>query len=193
MRLRLMFTVMAALSGADAAARINSHAYRDFWYPTYHGERLDYCTSDEKVCGLLLANDYCQVMGYTRARKQRVDHHVGLTHYLGSKEQCKGWRCDGFMLISCEKKFAKNHPDVYVYRSKIFAFPRVDHYRVDWCYSASHGCGERSAYAFCRKMGYSKSIAHKQDVHVFATKTLGDRALCFGKACHAFKAITCYR
>ncbi len=193
MRVRRMVVLMLVLLGTGVHARTGHHAYRDFWYPTYHGERLDYCAQDDKTCGADIANEYCHVMGYTRASEQRVDHNVGRTNYVASKGQCKGWRCDGFMVISCEEKLPEKSPHPYAYRSKTFAFPRIDNYRVDWCYAESHECGKRSAYSFCRRMGYSKATAYKQETNVPATKALGDNALCFGKTCSGFEGITCYR
>ena len=174
-------------------AHTGQYAYRDFWYPMYHGERLDYCTEDDKTCGMSIANNYCHVMGYTRVKEQRVDHNVGRTNYLASNGQCQGWRCNGFMLIACEEKLVNKPPKAYTYRSKEYHYPRFDNYRVAWCYEENHACGQRAAYSFCRRKGYSKAIAYKQEENTPATKALGDGTLCFGKACSGFEGITCYR
>ena len=81
---RYFFIVLfmsSLFSNVNAGNRENEY-YRSFWSPTYLGQRLDYCTDDQKECGLPLATRYCQMMGYKRADYQVVDLNIGLTHYL---------------------------------------------------------------------------------------------------------------
>lgn len=184
---------LLCLSQYSYAAPTQNDAYRDFWYPLDHGMRLSYCSEDHKECGLALASKYCQLMGYDKASKARIEHNVGLTRYPESTNQCKGWRCDGFMYISCEENIKKAEPAVYSYRSNDFVLPRFKNYRVDWCYKNSKGCGSRAAHAFCRHQGYRRATVFDKQANLPATQTIGDQELCFGKTCDGFSHITCYR
>jgi|TARA_R110000868_G_scaffold94205_1_gene260127 putative hemolysin len=175
------------------AAATPNDAYRDFWYPLEHGMRLSYCSEDHQECGLPLASKYCQMMGYDKASKARIDHNVGLTRYPASTNQCKGWRCDGFMFISCEESIKKAEPAAYSYRSNDFVLPRFKNYRVDWCYKSNKDCGSRAANAFCRQQGYRHATSYDKQANLPATQTVGDQELCFGKTCDGFSHITCYR
>ena len=190
----IMFLMVFFLYFQPLHAMNNQQNYfKNFWYPTYHTQRLNYCSLDGKTCGLSLANDYCKLIGYSRADKEIIDYNVGLTHFLSVKAQCKGWQCNGFMLIRCVGKFSpKNQPN-YSYRLNHFAYPRFNNYRVDWCYENAQGCGQRAAYSFCRRMGYSRVNHYTKELSVPATKALGNQRLCFGKACSGFSSITCYR
>ena len=166
---------------------------RNFWNPTYHIQRLSYCSFGGKECGLPVANCYCKMMGYEKATKQIIDYNVGITNYLSTHAQCKGWSCNGFMLITCASSFRHHPPEKYYYRFQRFDFPRFGHYRVDWCYANGKGCGHRAAYSFCRRMGYSRDQSYKKEENIGATKAIGNRRLCFGKRCKGFSSITCYR
>lgn len=175
------------------AGSAKNDAYRDFWYPLYHGMRLSYCSEDHKECGLDLASKYCRLMGYEKAFEARIDHNVGLTRYAGTTHQCKGWRCDGFVFISCEESLTKEEPPIYSYRSYDFVRPRFHNYRVNWCYKKDQGCGSRAANAFCRHQGYRRATVYEKQENLAATQTVADQELCFGKGCDGFSHITCYR
>lgn len=185
----LGFFILTPLHAEDKAARY----YRNYWYPTYHVQPLNYCKLDHQSCGHLVANRYCQIMGYEKAVQIIKDNNVGVSNYIESKTRCIGWQCDGFRLIRC-MKHQKHQPiaDAY-YRSKRFVFPRFNHYRVDWCYNNHQQCGARSAFSFCRRMGYLKATDFAIDKRALATKSLGDHQLCFGPKCRSFQSITCYR
>ncbi|WP_133135695.1 hypothetical protein [Legionella rowbothamii] len=178
---------------SDAGAEAQNKAFRSFWHPTYQGERLDYCTIDGKECGKAVANRYCKIMGYESANESVIAYNIGLTHFISSKAQCKGWRCNGFMTIGCVSHLSHTPPKSYHYREKRYVVPRFDHYRVDWCYDKKKGCGSRAAHSFCRRMGYMRAKHFAKETHVAATKTIGSRELCFGNQCEAFKIIVCYR
>lgn len=167
--------------------------FRDFWSPTYHIERLNHCLLDGKTCGLEVAHQYCQLMGYNKASKALIEYNVGLTHILWTRTQCKSWRCNGFKVISCVGHFKKKPVSDVYYREKRFVFPRLRHYRVDWCYADSKGCGKQAANAFCQVMGYRRAARFKQQIHVPATKSIGSQKLCFGPACSSFEDVICYR
>lgn len=167
--------------------------YRDFFYPKYHGLRLSYCTPDKKSCGLDVASNYCALLGYDKAEKIMMDHNVGLTRYLGTNLQCKGWRCDAFKLITCKESLVQKPTPVYYYRMRDFMLPRFENYRVDWCYEDKKGCGRRAANAFCRQLGYARSKGYEKSTTIAATRTIGSGALCFGPNCNGFERITCYR
>ncbi|MDF1645404.1 MAG: hypothetical protein P1U61_00265 [Legionellaceae bacterium] len=167
--------------------------YRDLFYPQYHGLPLSYCSEDHKTCGLKLASKYCELLGYNKASRMMIAHNVGLTRYPLTKVQCKGWRCDGFKLITCEESLKKIPTPVYYYRMRDFALPRIENYRMAWCYKEKKGCGRRAADAFCRQQGYLRSKGYEKSTEVAATRTIGSGALCFGQACNGFGRITCYR
>lgn len=167
--------------------------YRNFWRPQYHGNSLSYCMQGPRGCGACVADRYCQLLGYERAATYRIEYNVGLTNYLLSKAQCKGWSCHGFKLIKCQAKLTHKPPKAYYYRSKQFVFPRFNHYRVDWCYQDRQGCGQRAAHSFCRRLGYTAATQYTKQPHVPATRALGDQRLCFGDTCEGFRQITCHR
>ena len=187
-----IFLVTPSIVAAEAVHH-KQDFFRDFLSPTYHIERLNYCMLDGKECGLSVADQFCKIMGYEEAVKAIIDNNVGLTNYLLTRAQCKGWRCNGFKIITCKKRFSHQPAKYYQYRSERFVFPRIDHYRVDWCYDNGKECGHRAAHSFCRKMGYMRARDYKIQEHVPATKALGDQKLCFGKLCNGFSDITCYR
>ena len=187
-------TLGMSVFSADEGLRPNAMSYRDFFYPTYHGLRLSYCSPDHKVCGKQLASEYCQLLGYEGASKVMIENNVGLTRYPSTNLQCQGWKCDGFKLITCETHLKKTPTPVYYYRMRDFVLPRFENYRVAWCYRANNGCGQRAANAFCRQQGYQFAYHYEPSlIKVAATRTIGSGALCFGDACKAFERITCYR
>jgi len=167
--------------------------YRNFWHPLYHGQRLDYCTKDGQECGLSVARRYCKAMGYAYASQEIMAPNIGLTRYLNAFEQCKGWRCNGFMVIGCAGHLTHKPPKPYHYREKQFVYPRMNHFRIDWCYKPKQGCGKRAADSFCKRLGFAKATRFRRDALIDATKTVGNQALCFGKLCSGFKEIVCYR
>jgi hypothetical protein len=201
MNKRLVFLMVINLSliaWISQAKAAKDTYYRNFWYPTYHIQPLSYCTQDDHHCGLPIANHYCKILGYDKAAQFIKANNVGISNYIelkytGTQERCIGWKCHGFKLIRCEKLL--KHPLVadYYYRMRLFSLPRANHYRVSWCYEGSKYCGLRAANSFCRRMGFAKSTSYSKDDKIFATKTLGDEALCFGHHCPGFQSITCFR
>ncbi len=185
----ILWSVLTSLYAADKKEQYT----RSFWYPSYHGERLAYCNLRETECGEPIANAYCELLGYAKARKHRIQHHVGRVHYFANEGECTGWKCDGFLFIDCEGKFKEKPHPVYQYRKKEFVYPRFGNDRVAWCYNEHKQCGRRAAYSFCRRMGYRESVLFEQDEKAQATKTLGDKILCYGHACKGFKRIVCKR
>lgn len=175
------------------AAKPSETFHRSFWQPYYHGQRLAYCSLDEKECGLAVANHYCQIMGYTRADKQIIANNIGLANYISSTARCTGWRCNGFKTIRCRSKISQKPPKAYHYRLIRFVFPRFNNYRVDWCYDGKSGCGKQAAYSFCRRMGYNNTRHYSIQNHISATQAIGNQKLCFGDACRAFSEIDCFR
>jgi hypothetical protein len=176
------------------AAHVKSNiAFKSFWHPTFLGERLDYCTLDSKECGKEVANRYCQMLGFEYSSQSIIAYNVGLTHYLGSRAACKGWRCNGFMTIDCAKSLTHTPPRAYHYIEKRFAYPRYNDYRVDWCYNQNNGCGRKAADSFCSRMGYMKVKSFIKETQISATKTIGSQELCFGPECNAFQSIVCTR
>jgi hypothetical protein len=167
-------------------------AYHDYWLPTYHQQRLSFCLSDKHSCGAVVADTYCQKLGYSKAKKFKIAHNVGMTSYIDKKACCRGWHCQGFNLIRCERTMYHEPKRQYYYRYKKFVFPRWQHYRIDWCYQDNHACGKRAAYSFCRRMGYETATQYQAETHLGATRALGNHQLCFGD-CKGFANITCFR
>ncbi|KTD60809.1 hypothetical protein [Legionella shakespearei] len=185
--------LICSFLGHSYAAGVKNKAFRTIWHPTFLGERLDYCTLDGKACGKEVAKRYCQMLGYDYSTQNVIAYNVGLTNYLASRAQCKGWRCNGFMSISCAVGLSHNPPKSYHYREKRFVVPRYNDYRVDWCYNKNQGCGRRAANSFCSRMGFMQAKRFERENHISATKAIGSQELCFGNQCNAFKSIVCYR
>lgn len=184
---------LLTMSNSCAADR-STNFYRNFWLPTYHGIRLNYCSLDKQECGKPVATRYCRLMGYAYANQQIIDHNVGLTNFISTTQvQCKGWRCNGFKTIRCVAKLTHNPPKPYHYRFRQFVYPRFELYRVAWCYDGQRGCGKRAAFSFCRRMGYLQARRYTLQKKVAATQAIGNQKLCFGNECNAFGSITCYR
>lgn len=174
--------------------------YRDFWSPRYHGELLNYCLVTQNACGIEVADKYCVIMGYQKATKSLIANNVGLTKYLDgcnfcgkSKRICKGWNCNGFKLIRCANNVEHFPVQAYAYRERTYVLPRVEKYRIDWCYENGKGCGKKVANSFCRRLGFARAINYKQDIAVYASREIGDGRLCFGDSCKGFSSVTCYR
>jgi hypothetical protein len=181
------------ISGQLNASDEQNKAFRNFWHPTFLGERLDYCSVDGRECGKAVANRYCQTLGYDYSSQNVIAYNVGLTNFLASRAQCKGWRCNGFMTIGCATSLSHAPPKPYHYREKQFVYPRYSDYRIDWCYDQNRGCGKKAANSFCSRMGFMQAKRFVKEALVSATKTIGSQELCFGNQCNAFKAIICYR
>lgn len=190
----ILFHVLLGLTLNMAFAANNKQAAtRNFWHPTYLGERLAYCMFSQKDCGKAVADRYCKIMGYDYASQQIIAHNVGLTHYLSTKARCKGWQCNGFTTIACVKKIPHTPEQDYHYSKKKFVYPRYNNYRVAWCYNEHKGCGMRAAKSFCRRLGYMQAKQFKQEKAIHASKTIGSEKLCFGPACNGFQYIVCSR
>lgn len=188
-----IFISMVVLFCSVGVAKQNETFHRNFWQPSYHGERLNYCLLDGKACGLAVATRYCQIMGYAKADQQIIANNVGLTNYLDFSGKCTGWRCNGFKTIRCSAKISHVPPREYHYRLRRFAYPRYNHYRVAWCYDGVRHCGKRVANSFCRRMGYMSARRFNIEKQVAATQAIGNQKLCFSKECNAFSEISCYR
>lgn len=165
--------------------------YRDFWDPTYHLLRVNYCTADGKLCGRELADAYCKRRGYNRVVDERIAYNVGVTNYFGSKLQCKGC-CNSFEYIRCAGNIKHKPPHVYWHRYKKFVDPVFDNERVDWCYQPGKGCGDKTAFSFCRRMGYAKASSYKKCEHLPRTRMIGSKKICNGN-CRGFAEIICFR
>ncbi len=191
--LALLFFLCCSFLCHGGGIEKQNKIFRNFWHPTYNGERLDYCTLEGKECGRVTATHYCQMLGYDYANQSIIAYNLGLTHYISSRARCKGWRCNGFMTIRCVKTLSHTPPQSYHYREKRFVVPRFDHFRVDWCYTQGKDCGRRAANSFCSRMGFMKAKHFVKETQIGATKSIGSQELCFGNQCNAFKEIVCFR
>lgn len=190
--MRVLFMFCAFIGQVDAAER-SIKAFRDFWHPNFLDERLAYCTMDGKECGKQVADRYCQMLGYDYSSKHVIAYNVGLTHFLSTRIECKGWQCNGFMMIGCATGLSHTPPKPYHYREKQFVYPRYNNFRVDWCYDQHKGCGMHAANSFCSRMGYIQAKRIIKEVRVSATKSIGSQELCFGMECNGFREIICSR
>lgn len=191
---RMLICALALLMiNNSCAADRSTKFYRNFWLPTYHGERLNYCTVENKECGKPVATRYCRMMGYSYSDHYVIDYNVGLTNYIAIGAVCKGWLCNGFKTIRCVSHLRHKPPRPYHYRLRKYVYPYFDLYRVAWCYDGRRGCGRLAAFSFCRRMGYLTTRRFAIEESVAATKAVGNQKLCFGRTCNAFKYITCYR
>lgn len=77
---------------------------------------------------------------------------------------------------------------------KIFNYPKIRGYRLDWCRRWATDCGKGAADAFCRLKGYSRAkswkldpnIGHRSPTYVIETGQICDQSFCGG-----FKFIVC--
>lgn len=183
----LVFCIVSMTVHAHVTA---DQYYRSFWTPVLQGQRLDYCTSGARVCGLPLADRFCKIMGYESAAQAKIDYNVGFTRHLDNASICKGWSCHGWRMIQCKSQFKPQGNNIL---KQVFYYPRMHWARVDYCYMQGHGCGKRAAYAFCRSMSYEHVSSFKKQAHVLSTCTLGEQQRCFGSRCNGFAHITCTR
>lgn len=191
-QLIIFLCLLCSLFQVQAAPPQNK-AFRNFWHPTFLGERLDYCSMDGKDCGKTIADRYCHMQGYDYSSQHVIAYNIGLTNYLTARAQCRGWRCNGFMTIGCAMGLSHIPPKPYHYRERQFPVPRYNDYRIDWCYNRDKGCGKRAADSFCSRMGFMNAKHFVKEAKVSATKTIGSEELCFGNQCNAFQSIICYR
>lgn len=189
----LLGLIFCFISGHSYSATQQNTAYKNFWHPTFHGERLDYCIMDGKSCGKPVADRFCQLLGYDYSSQNVIAYNIGLTHYLSSRAACKGWRCHGFMTIRCATRLSHTPPKPYHYREKKYIDPRFNGYRLDWCYNQNQDCGARAANSFCGRMGFVRAKQFAKEHSVSATQSIGSQALCFGEECSGFKQIICVR
>lgn len=62
-------------------------------------------------------------------------------------------------------------------KMKSYRFPKVGHYRVDYCYKKNRFCGRTAANAFCKMHGFKYASQFKIDRHALKTKHLGDHRI----------------
>ena len=192
MRLTVLIGLLCGLliSCVQAASGV---IYRNYWYPTYHGQRVAYCLLGDKTCGRPVADLYCQTMGYKKSKHIIKGYNVGLTRYLVSNARCQGWTCNGFKMIQCAGEIRHAQLPSFAHRSREFVLPRFNNYRVAWCYVGGRDCGDKVAQSFCKRMAYLKAIEYIPEDYVLATSTLKEQSLCFGPQCKGFAKIICYR
>lgn len=194
--MKILSIVCMALSLMMSFSSMSANSaeyYRFFWNPTLRGQLLDYCQADRNTCGKPVADKYCKEMGYTRSDQQVKAFNVGLTHFIDAQLRCKGWQCNSFKHIRCVDSISRTPPKKWHYRYNRFVYPRVDNYRLDWCYEGTKGCGKMAAFAFCRNQGYMNVKSYKMQPNVAATKAIGNQKLCFRNNCKGFARIDCKR
>ena len=78
--------------------------------------------------------------------------------------------------------------------TKTFVSPKVGGNRLDWCLNWGTGCGEPAATAWCKSVGYFKSIDSEEAVDIGAstpTRLISSGAVCDQAYCDGFTFITC--
>lgn len=77
---------------------------------------------------------------------------------------------------------------------KTFVSPKFGGNRLDWCLNWGTGCGEPAATAWCKSVGYFKSIDSEEAVDIGAatpTRLISSGAVCDQPYCDGFTFITC--
>ena len=74
-----------------------------------------------------------------------------------------------------------------------FQYPEHDGYNVAYCGADGESCGERSATAWCRTVGYEFASDWAAGTGGSRTVRLDDGAVCEGASCELFAHITCGR
>lgn len=185
--------ILSLLLPLSSYSANNAEYYRIFWNPTVRGQLLNYCEVNKSICGKAVADRYCREMGYARSNQFVKAYNVGLTHFIEASIRCKGWECNSFKHIRCVEFIDNTPPKQWHYRFNHFVYPRVDNYRLNWCYEGEQGCGRKAAFAFCRHQGFMDVKYFKLQSHVAATKSIGNQQLCFNNNCKGFAVIDCKR
>jgi hypothetical protein len=75
-----------------------------------------------------------------------------------------------------------------------FESPTLNEHRLDICmYSGGYGCGYEAATTWCRTKGYKLASIWSVDSDVGNTIISGNRLICQGVECSAFRTVTCMR
>lgn len=72
-----------------------------------------------------------------------------------------------------------------------FREPRINGFRLDWCYSWGKECGQPTADEFCRRQGFKSALRFEQVRGVGPTQVISTGEICSVPACAAFLYITC--
>ena len=79
-------------------------------------------------------------------------------------------------------------------REKIFYYPKIKGYRLDWCRIWGRDCGKGAADAFCRLKGYTEAKSWEIDPDIglrSPTYVIDSGQICNQSFCDGFKYITC--
>ena len=193
MRRNLIWLIFMWFICSATLVQASQTIYRSFWEPLYHGQKLAYCLLGDHTCGKVVADSYCQKMGYKKSDHFIKAYNAGLTNYLSENARCQGWLCHSFKVIRCVGGISHHKPTGYMYRFKKFVLPRLNKYRVAWCNAVKGECGKIVARSFCKRMGYLREKTYMPQHYVLATRTLSEQKLCFGPQCDGFASIVCYR
>jgi outer membrane protein assembly factor BamD (BamD/ComL family) len=74
-------------------------------------------------------------------------------------------------------------------RTKTFPNPMFEGYRLDFCFSLGHECGNPVAVKWCQRQGYGEFVHFEPERVAGETKTFSGQ-IC-SNACDSFKSITC--
>ena len=72
-----------------------------------------------------------------------------------------------------------------------FFSPTIEGIPVAACLSPEDGCGKPAADAFCRQVGYDRSVMFERQPTA-ATRNLQGGAACSGPDCTSFKQVKCF-
>jgi hypothetical protein len=73
-----------------------------------------------------------------------------------------------------------------------FIEPKIDGYRLDWCYTMGENCGEAVAIEWCTRKGYVGVVSFEGDFLGTTTKVISSGEVCSGN-CGSFSFITCLK
>ena len=79
---------------------------------------------------------------------------------------------------------------------KQYLKPKIDGYRLDWCYKWGIQCGEAAADRFCKSRGFEQSVSFAIAEDIGATnptKVMGTGQICEDPFCDGFSKISCER
>lgn len=73
----------------------------------------------------------------------------------------------------------------------VYEKPKIEYYRVDWCFKWNEQCGPPAAAAFCKSHGHSRAVDFAVDHDIGLTRVLSNQQVCRAPHCDGFKYIVC--
>lgn len=96
-----------------------------------------------------------------------------------------------FSLVSLSASADSMEEVVENERTAHYRKPKIDGYRLDWCYKWAEDCGRRAANRFCRRKGHYYEVGFRIDANIGRTKILSSGRICRQDSCDGFKYVRC--